>query len=57
MWNANATSQAPSVGGELNGAAAEKMQGQTMVQLQFSKYSPENDQWVLPGSAMPCSLL
>src|SRR5215213_3328013 len=42
-WKAKATSQAPSVGEDVNGAEVEKIQGQATVQLQFSKYSPRSD--------------
>src|SRR6476620_5304052 len=55
MWKANATSQAPSVGVDVNGGSAEKMQGQATVQLQFSKYSPSNDHFGLLASAMDVS--
>jgi hypothetical protein len=37
MWKASGTSHGPSVGWAVIGAPAEKRQGQTMVQLQFSK--------------------
>src|SRR5918997_4588421 len=55
-WNANTTSQAPSVGDEVSGAAGEKRQGQVTVQLQFSKYSPRRDHAGAAVSAMNTSL-
>src|SRR4051812_7421381 len=55
-WNANATSQAPSVGREVKGALVEKTHGHATAQLQFSKYSPSMDQGGVAVAVIGCLL-